>query len=156
MTWILALVVPIAAGCVHAMMYGNSKDLAKRCEIVLRYLCGGLFGLWLITAGSFHVLAADSVARYIGWSAGSPFQLELGYASIGLGLVALRVATTRSADLLPAWLGGSVLFLGAAIVHAKDMVANGNFSAGNAGPVFYVDILAPIIACTLWILSKRR
>jgi hypothetical protein len=122
---------------------------------VLRYLCGGLFGVWMITTGLFHVFAADSVARYIGWPAGSPFQLELGFASVGLGLVALRLALLPKTDLLAAWLGGSVFYLGAAAVHASDMLAHDNFNPGNAGPVFYVDILAPVVALGLWLASRR-
>jgi hypothetical protein len=114
-----------------------------------------LFGLWMITTGLYHVLAADRVAEYIGWAAGSPFQIELGFASIGLGLVALRVALRRNSDLLAGWLGGSVFYLGAAGVHLHEMLRSGNFNAGNAGPVFYVDILAPMLAFALWMASRR-
>lgn len=39
-----------------------------------------------------------------------------------------------------------MLYLGAAFVHARDMTKTGNFSAGSAGPVFYIDIAMPLIA----------
>src|SRR5262245_35609328 len=153
MIWVVAFVLPLAAGCFHAYRVG--ADRASACEIVLRYLCGGLFGVWMIFTGACHVLFSRSVAEYIGWTPGSPFQLELGFASIGLGIMALRLALLRTGDRLAAWLGGAISYLGAAGIHVVDMAQRSNFNDGNAGAVFYVDILAPLFALGLWLGSRH-
>jgi Family of unknown function (DUF6790) len=40
---------------------------------------------------------------------------------------------------------GAILYLGAAIGHARDVAKRGNLRPGNAGPVFYINILAPAV-----------
>jgi hypothetical protein len=36
------------------------------------------------------------------------------------------------------------------------MLAAGNFAPGNAGTVFYIDILAPLLAIVLWAFARRE
>jgi hypothetical protein len=48
----------------------------------------GLSGWFTIMSGFFgHILFADQVASGTGWPLNSGFQMELGFASIGIGLV---------------------------------------------------------------------
>lgn len=39
-------------------------------------------GFQLTIAGALHIFAGDSIASYIGWERGSPFQYEVGVAGI--------------------------------------------------------------------------
>ena len=102
----------------------------------------------------FHVFFGEMTARYIGW-ADSPFQLEVGMASLGFALVAF-VAAFRSFDLrLAAVLGPSAFLLGAAGGHIYQMIAARNFAPGNAGVVFWMDIAVPLIGFTLLAMQRR-
>ena len=59
----------------------------------------------------FHIFFGKLAASYIGW-ADSPFQLEVGFASLGFGLIGL-LAPWRSFDMrLAAILGPSAFLLG--------------------------------------------
>jgi hypothetical protein len=101
-----------------------------------------------------HTFFGAMTARFIGW-ADSPFQTELGLASLGFAVVGF-LAFRSSFDLRLAAVAGPALFtLGAAGVHVHDMITAGNFAPGNAGTIFYTDILIPIIGLVLLWLQHR-
>ncbi len=102
----------------------------------------------------FHVFFGQMAARFIGW-ADSPFQFEVGMASLGFAVVGF-VAAFRSFDLrLAAILGPAFFLLGAAAGHVYQMITAGNFAPGNAGVIFWMDILVPAIGFTLLVLQRR-
>lgn len=102
-----------------------------------------------------HGLFGEMAAAFIGW-ADSPFQFEVATASLGFSVVGF-FAAFRSFDLrLAAIVGPSFFMLGAAIVHIYHMVVEHNFAPGNAGVVFYMDIIIPISGLGLLWLQHRN
>ena len=99
----------------------------------------------------FHVFFGEMAARFIGW-ADSPFQLEVGFASLGFAVLGL-LAFKGSRDMRIAAIVGPTCFLwGAAGGHIYQMITQGNFAPGNAGIMLYSDILLPIIGLLfLWL-----
>lgn len=107
--------------------------------------------------GIFHVFFGRMAAAYIGW-ADSPFQLEVGVASFGFAFIGF-FAAFRSFELRVAAIVGSGIFLiGAAIGHAYQIALTHNMAPGNAGIMFYSDIVLPVIGVVLlglqWKLGK--
>jgi hypothetical protein len=101
-----------------------------------------------------HVFFGKMAAAFIGW-ADSPFQFEVGMASLGFAAVAFTAAF-RSFDLrLAAILGPSLFLLGAAAGHLYQMVTEHNFAPGNAGIIFYMDIIIPLVGFALLALQHR-
>jgi len=101
-----------------------------------------------------HVFFGKMAAAFIGW-ADSPFQFEVGMASLGFAAVAF-VAAFRSFDLrLAAILGPSLFLLGAAAGHIHQMATEHNFAPGNAGIVFYMDIIIPLVGFVLLALQHH-
>jgi len=101
-----------------------------------------------------HVFFGQMSAAFIGW-ANSPFQFEVGTASLGYAAVGL-LAAFRSYDLrLAAVLGPSIFTLGAAAGHVNQMITAHNFAPGNAGIIFWTDILIPIFGFGLLWLQHR-
>lgn len=115
---------------------------------------------WAIGVGYFynfvmHGLFGKMSAAFIGWP-DSPFQFEVATASLGFAVVAF-IAAFRSFDLrLAAIVGPSIFMLGAAAGHVYQMVTEHNFSQGNAGVVFYMDILIPLFGFLLLWLQYRQ
>jgi hypothetical protein len=102
-----------------------------------------------------HVFFSKLSAEFIGW-ADSPFQFEVGTASLGFAAVGL-LAAFRSYDLrLAAVLAPSIFTLGAAVGHLYQMVSANNFAPGNAGIIFWTDILIPLFGFALLWLRRRR
>ena len=102
----------------------------------------------------FHTFFGAFAASLIGWE-DSPFQLEVGFASLGFAVVGF-LAFRRSFDLRLAAVVGPALFLwGAAGGHVYQMITAHNFAPGNAGIIFYTDILIPLIGFLLLWLQRR-
>ena len=121
---------------------------ANLAEALLAY-----FILFSVTANFFynfifHVFFGDLAAGYIGW-ANSPFQAEVGYASLGFAAVGLLTLKGNCMVRLAAILGPAMFQLGAAAVHIVNIAQTGNMQPGNAGIMLYADILLPVFGFAL-------
>jgi len=124
-------------------------------ETVLSYFVLFTIGVSYLYNFVMHTVFGEMTARIIGW-ADSPFQTEVGFASLGFAAIGF-LAWRGSYDLrLAAILGTAFFSLGAAGVHIYEMVTAHNFATGNAGVVFYTDILLPLIGFALLYLSQAR
>jgi hypothetical protein len=101
-----------------------------------------------------HMFFGQMAAAFIGW-ADSPFQFEVGTASLGFAVVGF-LAAFRSFDLrLGAVIPFSIFTLGAAAGHVREMITAGNFAPGNAGVIFYTDFVIPPFGLLLLWLQWR-
>jgi hypothetical protein len=96
----------------------------------------------------FHVFFGGMAAAFIGW-ADSPFQVEVGTASLGFSVAGFIAVFGGFDRRLVAVIGPSIFMLGAAVGHARQMVTAHNFAPGNAGIIFYLDILIPLFGFVL-------
>ena len=103
----------------------------------------------------FHVFFGNRAAKFIGWE-NSPFQAEVGFASLGVGIagaIAFKASLPfRFATLIPP----SVFSCGAAGGHIYHMITAHNFSPGNVGLVLPIDIIMPFMGFAfLWLSYKH-
>ncbi len=99
----------------------------------------------------FHVFFGELAAKFIGW-ADSPFQAEVGYASLGFALIGFLAFRGGREMRIAAIVGPACFLWGAAVGHIREMVVHHNFAPGNAGIMLYSDIVAPIIGFAfLWL-----
>jgi hypothetical protein len=127
-----------------------SAPAAARILSWLLLLPIGLGGLW---AGFFHLAYPDVAAKFIGWK-DSPFQFEVGMADLAFGVagcIAFRASYGFKAATV---LVNAIFLLGDAIGHVHQMMVAGNFAPGNAGPVFYLDIILPVTTIILLLMSR--
>ena len=123
-------------------------------EALFKWFLFFAIGITYVYNGIFHIVFHEMAARFIGWT-DSPFQIELGFASLGMGLIGL-LAPWRSFDLrLAAILGPACFLWGAAGVHIVSMITERNFAPGNAGIIFWSDIIVPVIGFTFLRLQYR-
>ncbi len=152
MYFAVTLALVIIGAVAHVLLSGALHAGAPRvAEIALVWLVSGYYGVVLFNAGLQHLVHSDRIANYIGWPTGSGFQQELGWAEVGLGCAGFLGIWFRGLYLVGPAIVGSVLMLGAALVHARDMRRRGNFS-GNARVVFYIDIAVPLAVTVALIL----
>ncbi|MFC4353004.1 DUF6790 family protein [Fodinicurvata halophila] len=95
-----------------------------------------------------HVFFGAMAAAFIGW-ADSPFQAEVGFASLGFAVVGFLAWRGGFGLRLAAVVGPACFLWGAAGGHVYQMITAGNFAPGNAGVIFYSDILIPLIGFAL-------
>jgi hypothetical protein len=101
-----------------------------------------------------HVFFGEMSARFIGW-ADSPFQAEVGFASLGFAVVGFLAFKGSFGLRLAAVVGPACFLWGAAGVHIYQMMTEHNFAPGNAGVIFYSDILVPIVGLIFLWLQRR-
>ena len=151
----LQIAVTIISITVHLIITRNKKRSESLIEILSIYTIG-LAGWFGIMSGLFgHIIYADEVATGIGWPLDSGFQMELGFASIGIGLVGFLGFWIRS-FWLPFLITKTTFMWGAGLTHILDMIQNNNFSPSNTGLIVYWDFLFPILLIVLFILYSRE
>lgn len=103
-----------------------------------------------------HVFFGDVAASFIGWE-NSPFQAEVGWASLGFAVVGFLAYKSGFQMRLAAVIGPACFLLGAAAGHVYQMIAAGNFAPGNAGVILYTDIFVPLLGILLlWLRYRKR
>lgn len=113
-------------------------------ERLLAYYCLCGIGVGFCWNFVMHVFFGAMAAKFIGWE-DSPFQFEVGTASLGFGVVGL-LAFRQDFGLRLAAVTGPAMFLwGAAVGHVQQMIEHHNFAPGNAGIIFWMDLILPAV-----------
>lgn len=102
-----------------------------------------------------HVFFADRVAIDIGWATGSPFQQEVGFANLAIGILGITCIWFRGNYWVATVIAATIFLWGAAYVHIMDLIVHSNYTPGNAGGALYDDILVPLITIALLVASLR-
>jgi|SRR5262245_17035200 len=110
--------------------------------------------LWFVGIGSIllglpHLVQPAPVAARIGWPT-SPFQWEVGLASVGYGVLGVTASIFDRDYTLAAIIVYSIFMLGASLGHVRAMIRERNFAPGNAGYIFWYDILVPALLIALY------
>ena len=123
--------------CSFADLLPKPKPLHKPqiIKALFSYLLLFSIGITFVYNFIMHVFFSEMSASFIGWEP-SPFQYEVGFASLGFGIVGLlafrRTLGFRAASVI----GPSFFLWGAAGGHVYQMITTHNFPPGNAGVVF--------------------
>ena len=139
---------------VHLILQRGKERTESVLELVTIYTIG-LAGWFSISSGLLgHIIFADEVAQTIGWPLQSGFQMELGFAAIGIGLIGFLGFWNRS-FWLPFIIAKTTFMWGAGITHLLHLINHDNLSPSNTGVVVYWDFLLPIVLITLYLLTRR-
>lgn len=145
------LVLGLLASLVALSVSGAWRRREAVIEALLAYFLLFSIGFSFFYNFVMHVFFGEMSARFIGWE-DSPFQAEVGFASLGFAVIGF-LAFRGSAGLRLAAIVGPACFLwGAAGGHVVQMIEAHNFAPGNAGVIFYTDIFIPLLGgLLLWL-----
>jgi hypothetical protein len=129
---------------------GRRQPAADRLLSWLLLLPIGVGGLW---SAFFHLFYPEMAARFIGWQ-DSPFQFEVGMADLALGVAGCAAFRASFGFKAAVVLVNAIFLFGDAVGHGRQMIAAGNFAPGNAGPVFYLDIILPVATIVLLLIAR--
>ena len=101
----------------------------------------------------YHVFFGAMSARFIGW-ADSPFQTELGFASLGFALVGFIAWRGSYGTRLGAVLGPVPFLLGAGGGHVYQIMTAENHAAGNSGLLLWMDFVIPLAGMLFLVMGK--
>lgn len=147
-------VLPLLLAALHVRLDAGASDRLRKAEVYLVYLF--LLGVAASGLSGFfgHVFAADAVAESIGWPTGSPFQQEMGFANLALGVLGLVAAARRDGFREATVIAVAVVGVGATVVHVDDIVENGNLAAGNSIQNIG-NLLKPAVLIAALVVSRR-
>src|SRR6266545_1459600 len=142
--WLLALVGATPPGASSGAAFDEE---ALRWVLFLGIGCVG------VAAGLMHTVFAREAAKAIGWET-SPFQYEVGFANLGIGLAAIYAAVQDSSE---AWVAASIAagtFLAlAGLNHIREIFTERNFAPGNT-VILISDLGAPVSALVLLLATN--
>lgn len=113
-------------------------------EAVYRWMAFFAVGVTAIYAFIMHAFYSDFTAAVIGWQ-NTPFQFEVAIANLAFGLMAILSFRASCGFRLATILGVTCWLWGDAVGHIFQMITQNNFTIGNAGSWFWLDILVPFV-----------
>jgi hypothetical protein len=125
------VILPLLLAVVHIALDRDARTRERRLELFLLYLLGIGAGANGIGGFSGHLFASDQVAEAIGWPAGNPFQLEVGFANLAIGILGVIAIHRRDGLREATVIAATVFSVGATIVHGMDILETGNLAPGN-------------------------
>jgi hypothetical protein len=148
------LVVGLIASAVALLRRPKPLTTPVVVEALFAYFLLFSIGFSLLYNFVLHSFFGEMTAGFIGWK-NSPFQEEVGFASLGYAVVGF-LAFRRSFDLRLAAVTGPSLFLFCAGAgHVYQIITTHNFAPGNSGVILYMDFLLPVIGFVLLWLQHR-
>ena len=129
----------------------NKKIIVKTFLLSFLVISVGIGSIWAFIG---HLFLSEQVAASIGWVAGSPFQLEVAFANLAIGVLGILCYWIRGNFWTATVIVNSIFLLGDAYVHVINMLQFANYAPGNAGSVLYMDIIGPVILIILLVAYK--
>jgi hypothetical protein len=143
------LVLGLVVGPVHLYSDKQPRTKGRVAEIFLQWFLVVSVGLVSVVFFISHTVIADTTAASIGWPAGNPFQYEVAVANLTIGTLGILCYWIRENFWIATVIAFSVQWLGAAVVHIREIVVAANYAPNNAGLTFYLDILMPVMLIAL-------
>lgn len=151
--FIILFVLSFVVAGVHIFRDKEPRTGGRVAEILLLWLLVINTGLGGLYAFMGHAFFANEVAESIGWPTGNPFQTEVAVANLAIGILGILSYWIRGNFWTATVIATSIWLLGAAAIHVREMLAEGNYNPGNAGIIFYMDIIGPLLLIVLLIYS---
>ena len=146
-------VLPLLLAALYARLSPEVQGRLGKIEVYLIYmffLGVGASGL----SGFFgHVFTPDVVAESIDWAKGSPFQQEMGFANLAVGILGFVSAGRRDGFREATVLAVAVLGVGTSVVHVIDIVESSNLAPGNSVQIVG-NLLKPALLIPLLLMSR--
>jgi 4-amino-4-deoxy-L-arabinose transferase-like glycosyltransferase len=147
-------ILPLLVAGVQIALDRSTNTRERRLEVFLIYLFAlGVAGSGI---GGFisHFFISDLVAESIGWPTGNPFQLEVAFANLAVGILGLIAAGRRDGFREATVIAVTVFGVGATIVHLLDILETGNLAPGNTMQNF-ANLIKPALLIGFLVASRR-
>ena len=130
--------------------------LDRWAEASLLWISFWVLGVAGVYGFILHIAFGPFIAEQIGWP-NSPFQNEMAYANLTIGILGLTSFWYRHRDyLLAAMVGYCSWFFADGIGHVVSLLVDNNTAPSNAGSVLYTDLGIPLLVVLLLWLSRNE
>jgi hypothetical protein len=149
------LVLGLVVGAIHLYLDKQPRTKGRVAEIFLLWMLVVTVGVLSVFFFISHTLLAKTTAQSIGWPAGNPFQSEVAVANLTIATLGILCYWMRGNFWVATVIAFSVQWLGAAVVHIREIVVAADYAPNNAGMTLYLDILIPVILIALLVYYEH-
>ncbi|ADN35587.1 conserved hypothetical protein [Methanolacinia petrolearia DSM 11571] len=151
--WAMMLILSVLVAIISLLLTGtmNIHNVVYAFLFWLLVIGVGVTG---IIAFSGHFFKADGIAEKIGWPKGNPFQREIAFTNLGIGIAGVLCFFLKDGFWLAVIVMYSIFSAGAGFGHIYEQRKNENAAEYNTGAVVAFDILMPVVLIALWILMS--
>ena len=144
---------PLLLAWIVVRFDSTSSSRMRRLEVLMIFLFALMVGGGGIANFFAHFFLSDRVATFIGWEAGSPFQLEVAFANLAMGVLGIVAVGRRDGFREATVLAVTIFSVGATIVHLMDIAVTGNLAPGNSVQNV-INLARPVLL--IWALRASR
>ncbi len=156
MPFLFFAAIALIGAAIHAHRDSQPRSSARTLEIFLVWWMVVAVGVAAIFGSMFHFFDGPDTAREIGYTNGDGgFQTEVGFADLAIGVLGVLCARFRDGFLLAAVIAVSICYLGDAYGHLHQAAIHDNHAPDNTGLVLWADFIAPLVAISLYVASRR-
>ena len=145
----LYIPISVIVAIVYLLVNKGPRTRHRAIEVFLLSVLVISIGISSLIGFVGHIFFADQTAALIGWATGSPFQREIGFANLAIGVLGITCIWLRGNYWIATVIATTIFLWGCAYGHIMDIILHGNYAPGNAGGVLYDDILVPLITIIL-------
>lgn len=145
--------IAIIGALLNLFLSKKPRTAARTLEVFLMWALL-ITGAQAVLAFFAHAFDGPAIAKSIGWLPNNPFQLEVAFANLGLGILGITCIWKREKFWLATILMATAFNWGAAYVHIDQIIRFQNFAPNNAGPILYQDIITPVVLIGLYVAYK--
>jgi hypothetical protein len=149
------LVLGLVVGAIHLYVDKQPRTKGRVAEIFLLWMLVITVGVLSVFFFISHTLLAKTTAQSIGWPAGNPFQSEVAVANLTIATLGILCYWIRGNFWVATVIAFSVQWLGAAVVHIREIMVAADYAPNNAGMTLYLDILIPVILIALLVYYEH-
>ena len=144
----------LSLGALKVRQQWSRSRWAESTLVSLAFWVMGIYGTYSFLV---HLLFGDFIAAQIGW-VNSPFQYEVAYANLTIGILGFTTVWLRRRDYMLASMVayGSWIFADG-VGHVVSLLQSGNTAEYNTGTILFTDLLMPVIVALLvwWSRDER-
>ena len=146
-------VIGLVVAAVQSARHHRTRDSATISGLFLNAYILWAIGIAQSINFVMHSVFGDYAAKTIGW-AQSPFQLELAFSSLGVGVMAIVLHGRRTPlrAKIALIVATAIFGFGAAGGHIYQMIVHHDYAANNTGLLLTMDLLIPVtgLAFAIW------
>lgn len=147
------IIITIIGAAIQLSRERKRASPARKAEIFLNWAFMIIIGLGGIWAFIGHTVFADRVAESIGWPTGNPFQQEVAFANLAIGVLGILAVRIQGNFRLATLIAYAIFMAGAGIGHIWQIISAHNMAVNNAGPILILDLCVPVLLIGLYLLT---
>ncbi len=149
------LALGLIAALISLSFKKSPRSKAVIAEAFVAYFFLFSIGIGYLNNFVMHVFFAEFTAKFIGW-ANSPFQLEVGFASLGMSVAGFIAFKRNLAFRVATFIPPALFLWGAAGGHIYQILTTHNMASGNAGSILWTDLFMPVIGFALLVAQWKN